>query len=185
MILPEVTERQNSESQIVSKCRMPASGSEASNARKRAKAVEVRAVRCEENTEPAGAQKGNEMKKLDGRTKAGRAAKLKAVREATEAQSKLNVAYLGVVTDINNVLSERATRYGDFLNHAQITQSIKFAMHTTEKWKTLEDDQMEALQMIAHKIGRILNGDPNYADSWVDIAGYAKLVADRLEKGQR
>lgn len=36
--------------------------------------------------------------------------------------------------------------------------------------------------MIAHKIGRILNGDPNYADSWIDIAGYAKLVADRLEK---
>jgi hypothetical protein len=36
--------------------------------------------------------------------------------------------------------------------------------------------------MVVHKIGRILNGDPHYADSWVDIAGYAKLVADRLEK---
>ena len=35
--------------------------------------------------------------------------------------------------------------------------------------------------MIAHKIGRILNGDPNYADSWVDIAGYAQLVANELE----
>lgn len=35
--------------------------------------------------------------------------------------------------------------------------------------------------MIFHKIARILNGDPNYADSWVDIAGYAKLVADELE----
>jgi len=35
--------------------------------------------------------------------------------------------------------------------------------------------------MIANKLGRILNGDPNYADSWMDIAGYAKLVADRLE----
>jgi len=34
----------------------------------------------------------------------------------------------------------------------------------------------EALEMIAHKIGRILNGDPNYADSWHDIAGYAKLA---------
>jgi hypothetical protein len=34
--------------------------------------------------------------------------------------------------------------------------------------------------MICHKIARILNGDPNYADSWVDIAGYAQLVADRL-----
>lgn len=42
-------------------------------------------------------------------------------------------------------------------------------------------DQQEALDMIAHKLGRILNGDPDYADSWADIAGYARLVADRLE----
>jgi len=35
--------------------------------------------------------------------------------------------------------------------------------------------------MIAHKIGRIINGDPDYDDSWVDIAGYAKLVSDRLQ----
>ena len=26
------------------------------------------------------------------------------------------------------------------------------------------------------------NGDPNYADSWHDIAGYAKLVEDRISK---
>jgi hypothetical protein len=50
-----------------------------------------------------------------------------------------------------------------------------------EKGKTFAVDQCEAMDMIFHKIGRILNGDPNYADSWIDIAGYAKLVADRLE----
>jgi len=38
--------------------------------------------------------------------------------------------------------------------------------------------------MICHKIGRIVNGDPNYYDSWADIAGYAKLVSDRLETGK-
>ena len=87
-------------------------------------------------------------------------------------------------TKIDDVLAERGARYGNFADHARITQSIKFAIHTTEKWQHLEDDQMEALQMIAHKIGRILNGDPNYADSWMDIAGYAKLVADRLETAE-
>ena len=45
----------------------------------------------------------------------------------------------------------------------------------------LDNDQLEALDMIVHKIARIVNGDPNYSDSWVDIAGYAKLVSDRLE----
>jgi hypothetical protein len=34
--------------------------------------------------------------------------------------------------------------------------------------------------MILHKIARIVNGDSNYADSWHDIGGYAKLVVDEL-----
>lgn len=50
------------------------------------------------------------------------------------------------------------------------------------KWKHRQLPKMhrEALDMIAHKIGRILNGDHDYADSWDDIAGYARLVADRV-----
>lgn len=37
--------------------------------------------------------------------------------------------------------------------------------------------------MIQHKIGRILNGDPAYADSWHDIAGYATLVEKECDGG--
>ena len=48
--------------------------------------------------------------------------------------------------------------------------------------KTLAPDQTEALHMIAHKIGRIINGDADYVDSWHDIAGYAQLVANRLNE---
>ena len=54
-------------------------------------------------------------------------------------------------------------------------------MQMTGGWDRLSADQRESLEMVQHKVARILNGDPNYADSWVDIAGYAKLVADRLE----
>ena len=50
----------------------------------------------------------------------------------------------------------------------------------TPNWSKLAPDQRESLEMVAHKIGRILNGDPDYHDSWRDIVGYAKLVADRL-----
>jgi hypothetical protein len=39
--------------------------------------------------------------------------------------------------------------------------------------------------MICHKIGRIVNGDPDYFDSWIDVAGYAQLVADRLNGLER
>ena len=37
--------------------------------------------------------------------------------------------------------------------------------------------------MNAQKVGRILNGDPNWSDSWHDIAGYAQLVA-RMKSGK-
>lgn len=84
---------------------------------------------------------------------------------------------------IDNILAERGKRYGDFIDHAAISQHLKHSM-ACPGWYELSCDQKEALEMIAHKIARILNGDPNYADSWVDIAGYAKLVADRLERGQ-
>ena len=84
------------------------------------------------------------------------------------------------MTDIAEILAERGSRYGSFETHAFITQSLKAVMVQAPKWPALADDQIEALEMIAHKIGRVLNGDPDYADSWDDIAGYAKLVGNRL-----
>lgn len=82
--------------------------------------------------------------------------------------------------DIADTLAERGSRYGDFAEHARITQAIKAAMVDSPNWASLPPDMREALEMNAHKVGRILNGDPNYHDSWHDIIGYTKLVADRL-----
>lgn len=84
-------------------------------------------------------------------------------------------------TDVDQTLNQRGQRYGEFKTHAQITQDLKEVMRLTDNWELLQPFQVEALEMIAHKIGRILNGDPNYDDSWIDIAGYAKLVADRVK----
>ena len=83
--------------------------------------------------------------------------------------------------NIHQILTERGNRYGPFAGHADITQDLKLRMRDSDKWWHLNDSQKEALEMIAHKIGRILNGDPNYDDSWRDIAGYAQLVVDQLE----
>lgn len=81
---------------------------------------------------------------------------------------------------MKEILSERGKRYGTFDGHAKVTQEIKAIMRTGRSWKTMTPSQQESLEMIAHKIGRIINGDPNYDDSWVDIAGYAQLVVDGL-----
>lgn len=77
-------------------------------------------------------------------------------------------------------LAERGSRYGNYAEHARITQAIKSAMADSPNWLALAPDQRETLEMVAHKIGRILNGDPDFHDSWHDINGYVRLVADRL-----
>lgn len=86
--------------------------------------------------------------------------------------------------NINDTLVERGERYGNFADHAAVTQALKtvMAFYLKARGKTLADDQLEALHMIFHKIGRIVNGDPDHVDSWVDIAGYAQLVANRLNE---
>jgi hypothetical protein len=86
------------------------------------------------------------------------------------------------LTNVSDILDQRGQRYGKFTGHAEVTQMLKVVIQTalSKRNKTLAPDQQEALDMICHKIGRIVNGDPDYADSWIDIAGYAQLVADRL-----
>ena len=110
-------------------------------------------------------------------------AELKPSSLNTEHMYKMPVTIQANPTNIEDTLVERGSRYGKFTGHARITQRLKSVMQDMKKWDNLEADQKEALEMIVHKIGRILNGDPNYADSWVDIAGYAKLVGDRLLTG--
>ncbi|SJM89987.1 conserved hypothetical protein [Crenothrix polyspora] len=84
-------------------------------------------------------------------------------------------------TDIRKTLSERGARYGNFSVHANIAQNIKETMRKTRRWEALSNDKKEALEMMAHKLARILNGDPEYKDSWVDVAGYSTLIADTLK----
>jgi hypothetical protein len=85
--------------------------------------------------------------------------------------------------NVDKTLDARAEKYGKFKDGAALMQAIKreLAAHASRHNKTFADDQWEALEMIVHKIGRIVNGDPDVTDHWVDIAGYATLIAERLE----
>jgi transposase len=88
-------------------------------------------------------------------------------------------------TDVDVILNERATTYGSFEDVAETAQSIKDILYGATGLPEIRSDQREALDMIASKIARIVNGDPDYVDSWLDIAGYATLVADRLQGKSR
>lgn len=81
---------------------------------------------------------------------------------------------------IEKTLAERGDRYGSFQNHANISQALQDVMRSEAGWERLAADQRQALTVIADKIARMLNGDPNYRDNFHDIVGYAKLVDDRM-----
>jgi hypothetical protein len=80
----------------------------------------------------------------------------------------------------DQLLGTRGQTHGDFTVHSEITQELKNVMTAQASYKQLSPVQKEALEMIQHKIGRILAGNPDYKDHWDDIAGYARLVGDRL-----
>ena len=99
------------------------------------------------------------------------------------------------MSEIEETLKERGDRYGPFTTHAAITQELKSAVKTDELidrlFRSVEAEEhtyeeamavMESIDMICHKLGRIANGDPYYADSWVDIEGYARLITKMLEE---
>jgi hypothetical protein len=80
----------------------------------------------------------------------------------------------------DELLIERGSQHGDFSTHAAITQQTKDLWRETDNWQRLSHMQREALEMIAHKVGRILAGNPDHPDHWDDTAGYARLVSQRL-----
>ena len=91
-----------------------------------------------------------------------------------------------MVQSVAQVLEERGTRYGVFMGQARIAQSLHIVLRQGMEMagKNTFDfapDELEAMHMIVNKIARIYNGDNHYSDSWRDIAGYATLVADRLD----
>lgn len=86
-------------------------------------------------------------------------------------------------TDTDQLLAARGQTHGEFSSQFTFAQKLK-ALISGELHCNLW--QLEALEMIATKISRICCGDPNFPDHWDDIAGYGKLVADKLraDKGQ-
>lgn len=83
---------------------------------------------------------------------------------------------------IESTLSKRQIQYGCYEDVAQVTQQILAALRIGN-YDKLPAPMKESLHMIASKMARIVNGDPEYLDNWHDIGGYAKLI-EKLIKGE-
>lgn len=88
------------------------------------------------------------------------------------------------MSSTDTLLEERGKTHGEYSEHAAVTQGIMRVLMTGCRWGDLSDIQLETLHMTAHKMGRIVTGDPNHPDHWADIAGYARLVEQRLPAGK-
>lgn len=83
---------------------------------------------------------------------------------------------------IEQLTQERGKTHGAFSDHAKYTQAIKqvayraYSERAQRGQPALTVQQKEAVEMIAHKLGRILAGDATFADHWDDIGGYASIA---------
>ena len=59
--------------------------------------------------------------------------------------------------EIDQILEERGSSYGDFGSQAIITQNIKAAMRHSPNWAKLPNDMKEALEMVAQHEGIALD----------------------------
>ena len=85
---------------------------------------------------------------------------------------------------IDKILEDRENTYGSFSHNATVTQGLKDYLRLGNSWKDMSSTQKEALEMVCHKMSRIVNGNPNYKDSWIDIQGFTELAIRDLKDGK-
>ena len=83
---------------------------------------------------------------------------------------------------IEKILEEREKAYGGFEKVAFVSQSLKSAVRYEKGWTELYMFEQEAIEMILHKIARIVNGGSKLIDEWLDIAGYATLAVENIKE---
>lgn len=79
------------------------------------------------------------------------------------------------------LLTERGKTHGEYGVDARYAIALLLTVEqgfTPRHTATMR----HSIIMICFKLARILAGDPDFADHWKDIAGYATLVAERCSK---
>ena len=84
--------------------------------------------------------------------------------------------------NIEEILEERSC-YGDFNANSELVQQMKLALRQHRDWMFLEPAEREAIEMIVHKIGRLVGrqGPEAIIDTINDISGYAQLILKSKE----
>ena len=77
-----------------------------------------------------------------------------------------------------NILNERERTHGDYNEVARVSQALKSAL----RHGPIEEVPAvirESLELICMKMARIVCGDHNEPDHYIDIKGYAQLALEK------
>lgn len=83
---------------------------------------------------------------------------------------------MGVVATIK----ARHSTHGDFSEQSKFCMQLCELFISHPGWPLLDPEHKHALLMICVKMSRLMSGNPNVADHWHDIAGYAALVENKI-----
>lgn len=85
----------------------------------------------------------------------------------------------------SDILNTREETHGDFVTPCRISRRLKDVIYAelmhrgVRRQEMPADYALEALDMICHKIARIIAGRWDFPDHWDDISGYATQVSLR------
>lgn len=100
----------------------------------------------------------------------------------TETFGELPKTTTLAIQDAAGLTAVRGETHGRFSDHSKYTQQLKtiaygaYFERRQRNQPPLTNQQKESLEMILHKVGRILAGDAGFQDHWDDIGGYAHIA---------
>jgi len=83
---------------------------------------------------------------------------------------------------IEAILQSREKTHGSYLVQSAMSQRLKSLIRTSPNWADMPEHMQESLEMIEHKIARVISGNAYEPDHWLDIIGYAALVVRELDQ---
>jgi len=79
------------------------------------------------------------------------------------------------------MLEQREKTHGAFIDVSTLAQRFKNDLRMGRTYDQLDPRQAEALDLLATKMARIVNGDASHKDHWDDLEGYSKLGGEACE----
>lgn len=89
------------------------------------------------------------------------------------------------LTQLKSILNERGGSYGSYNEVAKIQTQIIDLLRSAEGYNKLKPSTILAIEMIIHKIIRLVNSGKEKEDTLLDIAGYTLLALAEIKEDNK